>query len=655
MKRNIEKTLPGIFLLLFIATFAPVISRAQTYEQLDAEAKQAAADFYTKNYKAAYDQTTRELSAGDYGKAIAAANEFLNYAPDQPELVALRARAYAALYGKERIAVTQSAYNEMLSRDSNRNFRSAQEDFLRALESEPQNKSYRADFGWLLYNSGLPTDALRQFKKVLEIDPNFSPAIEGRAKASFFAGDFGGCIEAVNSYLRHSEFQSKDAGWAYLRLGECYAELDDQPNAKANFKKAVGIQPDLQQSWIFLAFTKDGYKCKEEEYAKILQKSGFERYLGDKRWQRCQGRYKKNWLTDVFGGDETLRYYALAYQDINRLRDQYHTIYDSLQEYRRDKMMFDSYKQAVELRRSEQNAAALEAANRSIFLFPKNASILYLRADIIFLHPDRAVKLLAWNAQIPMAQNPAAEFEMRIIRGRVYRQVKDNQRAAVAEFDRAIAVSNLLQNYSADKYAQQKSLADAYYRKGLSLIDDNQPDAAYQSFLQAEKVSRDYVGDEFFAQFAQRYPQFASANQQRINENQARTNEKRQEVARQEAAKAPTQKINSEENALISEYNRLVSANVSNLERQQRNLERKIADYMNYQVAARVFMHRGLYDSCTSVINNHETFRSSLENLRKRAVGKSPAVVSQIDGQIQVVKSAVDKLSKIRSGLVNAL
>jgi hypothetical protein len=125
-----------------------------------------------------------------------------------------------------------------------------------------------------------------------------------------------------------------------------------------------------------------------------------------------------------------------------------------------------------------------------------------------------------------MAQIPAAEFEMRMIRGRVYRQVKGNQRAAVAEFDRAIAASNLLQNYSADKYAQQKSLADAYYRRGLALSDDNQPDAAYKSFLQAEKVSRGYVGDEFFAQFTQRYPQFASANQQRINENQARINEK---------------------------------------------------------------------------------------------------------------------------------
>ncbi len=98
-----------ILIVLASAVFAPTLMQAQTYEQLNAEAKQAAADFYQKNYKTAYDRTTRELSAGNYEKAIVASNEFLGYATDQPELIVLRARAYAALYDKERTAVTQSA------------------------------------------------------------------------------------------------------------------------------------------------------------------------------------------------------------------------------------------------------------------------------------------------------------------------------------------------------------------------------------------------------------------------------------------------------------------------------------------------------------------------------------------------------------------
>lgn len=516
------KNILTIFIILASAYFAPTLLQAQTYEQLDAEAKQAAEDFYRKNYQPAFESATKEFNAGNYGKAIDAANEFLNYAPDAPPLLAVRARAYAALYDRDRTAVSQSVYREATSRLSNRNFSSAQEDFLHALEAEPQNKTFRSDFGWLLYNSGLPPDALRQFKKALEIDPNFAPAIEGRAKASFFAGDFGGCIEAVNNYLKHSEFKSKDAGWAYLRLGECYAELDDQPNAKANFKKAVGVQPDLQQSWIYLASTKDGYKCKEEEYEKRAKRSGFERYLSDKRWARCQERYKENWLTETYSTNETLRYYDLAYQDINRLRDPNHTIYDALP-LERNKMAYEYldrvrnyYKQAIELRAAELNAAALETANRAIFLDPKSLSMFDLRADVIFLHPDRAVKLLAWNAQLPMAQYSYAEFYTRMIRGRVYRQVKGNHKAAIKEFERAIAVADLIKSFTADKFAQQNNLADAYYRKGLSLDEDNQPEAAYEAYMQAEKASKGYVSKEIFADFVQRHPQFAAANKSRI-------------------------------------------------------------------------------------------------------------------------------------------
>lgn len=103
----------------------------------------------------------------------------------------------------------------------------------------------------------------------------------------------------------------------------------------------------------------------------------------------------------------------------------------------------------------------------------------------------------------------------------------------------------------------------------------------------------------------------------------------------------------AEENALISEYNSLIGR-ISDLERQQRGLERKVADYMNAAAVARIFMYRNLYNSCNNIIDSHQAFITSLEKLRSRAADKSPAVVSQIDRQVSSVKSTVDKLFRIR-------
>ena len=112
---------------------------------------------------------------------------------------------------------------------------------------------------------------------------------------------------------------------------------------------------------------------------------------------------------------------------------------------------------------------------------------------------------------------------------------------------------------------------------------------------------------------------------------------------------------NAEENALVSEYNRLVSANIPRLDSQRRSLQSKVSDYMSANKMARVWMYRGVYNYCSSVINSHEAFITSLNNLLKRAYGKSPRLVSEIQSQIRSVESGVNRLKEIRYGLVNAL
>lgn len=137
-------------------------------------------------------------------------------------------------------------------------------------------------------------------------------------------------------------------------------------------------------------------------------------------------------------------------------------------------------------------------------------------------------------------------------------------------------------------------------------------------------------------------------------------------IAERDKAKTPTNSgnaattaigktNNAEENALVSEYNRLVSANIPRLDSQRRSLQSKVSDYMSANKMARVWMHRGVYNYCSSVINSHEAFITSLNNLLKRAYGKSPRLVSEIESQIRSVESGVERLKQIRYGLVNAL
>lgn len=480
MKRNIEKTWLYIFLLLFSAYFAPTLLRAQTYEQLDAEAKQAAEDFRKKNYQqSVYEGWVEELNAENYEKAIAGVNKYLAYMPDEPEFLSVRANAYAKLFNREIPAASADfpyLYLKKLKESSN--FRSARADFIQAIKLEPQNKRFHDFFGRFLSDAGLPTEALRQFNHALAIDPKYFRAVRGKAEVIYFTGDFQGCIETVNNFMRHPEYQKYDDKFSYFQLGECYASLGDKINAAQNFDKAIALQPGLKNSWLYLAFLKDGYLCRRIN--RKISENPVEAFVDQMQEGRCNtsnGLFFLERLAGIEGRDENLKKYAMMHlATVLKQRDNAPPA-DSLTEEER-KSFADYYlKEARKFRDESKYTEAMAAINRTLALDPNNVDALVLRANTLLDYGSNDVRMLAWRDQMPLSRIPTAEYEARMIRSEVYGRIKGNHVAAVNEYDKAVAVKS-------------KSYQE-YFKRGAYPGEkrNEEADAAYDALLRAFVIS----------------------------------------------------------------------------------------------------------------------------------------------------------------------
>lgn len=598
-----------VVILSAIAALKPFDVYAQTYQEMDAEAYRVRDAFWQTNYKPMYEAAVKEYDAGNYEQAIKATNQFLAYMPDAAQFIALRGLAYTELFKKQIPPASMNFSNSFESIVPI--FRRAQEDFLHAIELDPKNKSYEANFGWLLYSAGYAVEAVAHFDKALALDAQYSLAINGKAKAAYFTGDFRGCVEAVGKYIAHAEFPKQDEAWAYFRLGECYASLGDKANAKQNFEKALAFQPGWAGSWLYRAFLNDSYKCQKP---KNLPSDDFERFAPLLGRSLCPQPTGVGSLAYYETLDENLKFYGIMHRMADKKLSGKYTpgdikdwivYYDSIEGSKAASVDF---------------LTKLEDAHRSIYNKPSGGGHALLIKLLLESAPDE-LKMLAWGEQAKIQDKENAYYGYKY-RGRIYAELKKNYQAASKEY--AFAATLGWTDY------------ELHLLKGRTHLQLGEPEAAFKSFQKAlEFKPGNTIVHAELKQFAANYPQFAG----RVNQETA--NAVGQSAKQAEAA---------QESALITEYNNL-ARRISNLESEQRGVERKVREYLNAEAAARVFMYRGVYNSINSVISSHEAFISSLNSLRSRSAGKYPPVVSQIDNQISSVRSAVSKLHQIRREL----
>lgn len=497
----------NILTILFVlasAVFAPAALKAQNYQEMDAELAAAEKKFWDTKLKPAYEKALQEFNAGNYEKTIEEANKFLAYTPDAiGGLPVLRARAYAAL------------------KSDGMNFHNARADLIRAINNYPKDVWNQIHLGELFLSVNRGFEADRQFTKALAIDPNSFRALNGKAQAAYFARDFQGCVNAVTKLMAHAEYQKQTDAQAYLRLGECYASLGDKTNAKQNFERAVAVQPGLKNSWFYLAFLKDGYSCKK--LGRNAPDKPFEKFTAQLRDSLCPDSLPVLFDFDL-RNDVNLRDYVLFYEAEFHRRINKGEISDTLNSKDEETFLREARRLADKAKRSGKepdeksfneilvllnNAINIKFRNDDPLVEDVDVAARFMRAKLLLSHPDKEIRFLAWRDQIALSNipksdlqpgNPNSEFSRKplfkngadvrapLLRGLVYTAVKENYRAALAEFDAAIKTLETI--YVRTRFDTDAPVfAEPYWRKGDALARLGINIEAAAAYVQAQKVN----------------------------------------------------------------------------------------------------------------------------------------------------------------------
>ncbi|MCC6328202.1 MAG: hypothetical protein IT174_06785 [Acidobacteria bacterium] len=493
---------PNYLTILIVVTFlflAPAGVLGQTYQEMDAEAGAAAQRLWGGAFiDPIGKKVTAEFDAGNYAKTIEEANKFLAYAPEAHGGIQLiRGRAHMALY---------------TSTGDSKHFAKARADFLYAIQNKPEDVWNRLYLGNLYFAAKLGLEADREYSKALAMDPASLPALRGKAAAAYFARDMQGCVNAIQGVMAHPEYKKDNDAWYHLRLGQCYASLGDKANAKQNFEKAVAMQPGWKASWVYMAFAKDGYTCKPA--GRKSPEKPFDRYVHDLRAYQCPGGGAISLFT-VEKEDPNLRDDGLFHEnEFKRVVNQagypesltyanarwlYGDAIFWLESARRQGKPFEmkAHNEYLEVLNHAINTEAGDSSDRNASDYRSLAR--YERAKLLLAHPDKQIKILAWKEQgylsnIPAARyagksvaNNGADVKSRIIRGRVYSEVKGNHRAAVQEFD---AAANILKTaYGTTATATDAPLrAEILWRKGDALVHLGEVDQAAVALLDSLKI-----------------------------------------------------------------------------------------------------------------------------------------------------------------------
>ena len=501
---NFPNNLTLIFVVVFLL-FAPAGLLGQTYQEMDAEAGAAAQRLWGGAFLDPIGKkVTAEFDAGNYAKTIEEANKFLAYAPEAHGGIQLiRGRAHMALY---------------TSTGDSKHFTKARADFLFAIQNKPEDVWNRLHLGDLYFAAKLGLEADREYSKALAMDPASLPALRGKAAAAYFARDMQGCVNAIKGVMAHPEYKKDNDAWYHLRLGQCYAVLGDKANAKLNFEKAVTMQPGWKGSWVYMAFAKDGYSCKPA--GRKEPEKPFERYVHSLRAYHCPDGGAIS-LFSVEQEDPNLKDDGLFHEnEFKRVVNQ--AGYSESLTYANARWLYGDAIFWLESARRQGKPIEMKARNEYLEVLnhainteagdssdrnaPDYRSLArYERAKLLLAHPDKQIKLLAWKEQgylsnIPAARyagksvaNNGADVKTRIIRGRVYSEVKGNHRAAVQEFD---AAANILKTaYGTTATATDAPLrAEILWRKGDALVHLGEVDkaaVAYADSLQINPINPD--------------------------------------------------------------------------------------------------------------------------------------------------------------------
>jgi serine/threonine protein kinase/Tfp pilus assembly protein PilF len=135
----------------------------------------------------------------------------------------------------------------------------------------PREKQFHEDLGFVLRDTDVPR-AIEELNKVIELDPQFGPALNDLGRIYRKTGDYE---KAIETYKRYAGVYPREAdpfdsmAYTYLRQG-------DFDQAQAKWKEALAIDPSKQASlggMFYLSALKQDYLGAQEWVDRIISSS----------------------------------------------------------------------------------------------------------------------------------------------------------------------------------------------------------------------------------------------------------------------------------------------------------------------------------------------------------------------------------------------
>ncbi len=141
---------------------------------------------------------------------------------------------------KEKLYI-EAAYADIIEADREKSL----EIYKEMAERYPKEKRVFTFLGDRLYRDKLYEQAIEQYNKVLELDPNFGPALNMIAYNYSELGDFEKAIEHFRKYAAVSPGDANPQD----SIAETYFRMGRLDEAIAKFKEALEMKPDFGADW----------------------------------------------------------------------------------------------------------------------------------------------------------------------------------------------------------------------------------------------------------------------------------------------------------------------------------------------------------------------------------------------------------------------
>ena len=155
-------------------------------------------------------------------------------------------------------------------------------EFIKAVEYNPNEKTYHYALGHVYFNMSKFNDAVKEYSNALNIDPMYGDAHNALGAVYGKMELWDDAVSEYQKALDNPEYTTPQ--WARFNLGIAYFKKDDYQSARTEFNEAVKIQPEvavfhlwLGHTYMKMDMTKDAIAAYEE--AKKRDKNNVDVYL----------------------------------------------------------------------------------------------------------------------------------------------------------------------------------------------------------------------------------------------------------------------------------------------------------------------------------------------------------------------------------------